>query len=192
MELLAVVTIIGIFVALGLPTMGGVMQDRHASRAAEEIANLFRIARSRAAATGAAHRVLANTGTPAAGTFELRTALTVVGGPTSSCVTPMWTDTDSRVLNLLEFGPTAAGSFGGRGIEIKAIADSGGTAPTLGETCFTPGGMTWVRLSGGAWKRPPGYQATGWQIYRTSLGAITGLVRSVRVSPTGLISIEAK
>lgn len=192
MELLAVVTIIGIFVALGLPTMGGVMQDRQAARAADEISNMFRIARSRAAATGAAHRVSANTAAVAAARFELRTALTMVGGPTSSCVTPMWTDTDSRVLNLLEFAPTAAGSFGGRGIEVKATSDGGGAPPSVVDLCFTPGGMTWIRVSGGAWKRPAGWQASSWQIYRMSLGTVTGLVRDVRVSPTGLISIEAK
>ena len=70
LELMAVVTIIGIFVALAVPAMGGIIQDRHAARAADELANMFRIGRSRAAATGAAHYVRVS----ASGTTSLRPA----------------------------------------------------------------------------------------------------------------------
>jgi len=188
LELMAVVTIIGIFVALGFPAMGGVLQDRQTARAAEEISNLFRIARSRAAATGAAHRVSAAATSPASGRFELRTALVNVGGPTSSCTTPVWTDTDSRVLQQVDLRTTGTGSLAARGIQIKPLT---GVSSDL-EYCFTPGGLSWVREGGALWRRPAGSQAMGWELYQVSGTTVVGLTRVVRVMPSGLPSIEAK
>lgn len=189
LELMAVVTIIGIFVALGFPAMGGVLEDRQTARGAEEITNMFRIARSRAAATGAAHRVFANVGTASAAFFELRTALVGVGGPSSSCISPLWTNTDSRRLQAVDFAPTGTGSLAGRDIQVIPLS---GVSTTL-EFCFTPGGNTWVRDSGALWRRPVGSQITGWTVQRADKsGAIMGLQRTIRIMPSGLPSIEAK
>src|SRR5262249_48694916 len=80
LELMAVVVIIGIFVALATPAMSGALADRHAMRAADDLTGMVRLARSRAAATGAAHLVRAST----SGTsmkFELRAAMSTTGGP---------------------------------------------------------------------------------------------------------------
>jgi type II secretory pathway pseudopilin PulG len=188
-ELMAVIVIIGLFVALGFPAMGGVLEDRHAARAAEDIANIFRIARSRAAATGAAHRVSVNAASATAGTLTLRTALTNVGGPTSSCVTPFWTDADSRLLQTIDLSATGSGSLAGRGIQITPLA---GVSATV-DYCFSPGGTSWFRTGGGLWARPTGGQIAGWIISRKDDSGTTtlGLQRRIRVLPSGIPSIEA-
>jgi len=191
-ELLAVVTIIGLFVALSMPGMSGIMQDRQAAHAADEIANLFRIARARAAATGAAHYIRANAaGTTAA--FEMRSTIVVVGGPSSSCITPTWTDTDSRQLKRFDLGMATTGQFGNKGILVRPSDATGGTpaTPALAEYCFTPGGMPWWK-TGGVWTRPTGGAVARYTVWRQdSAGKPVGLVRNVRLSPAGLPSIEA-
>lgn len=184
LELMAVVTIIGIFVALAVPSMGGILQDRHAARAADELANMFRIARSRAAATGAVHSVkVAATGTSA--TFELRSAITgLVGGPVASCSGINWTTTDSRSLKKIDL---AAGAFKDKSLNLVPTSGTGATAATS-EYCFTPGGTPWVRTTG-LWTRPLASSVARWTLDRGSNG---GLTRTIRVSPTGLPSIEAE
>ncbi len=189
-ELLAVVTIIGIFVALAMPGMGGIMQDRQAANVADEIANMFRIARSRAAATGAAHYIQASAG-GATATFVMRTTIVTVGGPTSSCITPTWTNTDTRVLKTVELGGTS-GPFAGKNILVSPAAATGSTPATgtLSEYCFTPGGMPWWK-SGGVWQRPKGADVARFTVSRMDSSGPLGLIRTVRISPSGLPSIEA-
>jgi type II secretory pathway pseudopilin PulG len=186
LELMAVVTIIGIFVALAVPAMGGILEDRHSARAADELANLFRIGRSRAAATGAAHYIKVDAKGTAA-TMELRAALSgVAGGPVSSCSASKWSTTDSRGIKLIEL---SAGAFAGKGISLtpaEAIGGSGTTA-AFTEYCFSPGGTPWVR-AGGQWVRPAAADVARWKIVRAS----GGLTRTVRVTPSGLPAIEAE
>ena len=192
-ELLAVVTIIGLFVALAMPGMSGIMQDRQAAHAAEEIANLFRVARARAAATGSSHYIRAVAGGTTA-EFELRATFPVEGtGPTSSCSTPVWTNTDSRQLKYFALGGASKGYFAGKQIIVKP-ADATGSTPVTGvvtEYCFTPGGMPWWK-NGGVWERPRGANVARFSVYRMEGTAYAGLVRTVRVSPAGLPSIEAQ
>lgn len=186
---MAVVTIIGIFVALAVPAMGGIIQDRHAARAADELANMFRIGRSRAAATGAAHFIRVNaSGTDAQ--IELRTALTGIGGPVASCSATTWGASDSRQLKIVDL---ASGSFAGKDITLKpADPISGiGVTPGVADFCYTPGGTSWVR-PGATWIHPPAATVARWAIYRKEGYAYAGLKRVVRVTPSGLPAIEAE
>ncbi len=188
LELMAVVTIIGIFVALAVPGMGGIMKDRHAARAADELANMFRIARARAAATGVAHMVVIDAnGTGAR--FELRAALSGVGGPVASCSATTWGASDSRQLKLIDL---AGGSFAGKDITVKPADAIGGTTatPIVSEFCYTPGGTPWLR-SGSLWVRPPASAVARWSVYRKEGSVFAGLTRIVRVTPSGLPAIEA-
>lgn len=188
LELMAVVTIIGIFVALAVPGMGGIMKDRHAARAADELANMFRIARARAAATGVAHMVHIDANGTAA-RFELRAAFSGVGGPIASCSGTTWAATDSRQLKLIDL---TGGTFAGKDITVKpadAIGASG-TTPIVAEYCYTPGGTPWVR-SGSIWVRPPAASVARWSVYRKEGSVFAGLTRIVRVTPSGLPAIEA-
>jgi prepilin-type N-terminal cleavage/methylation domain-containing protein len=188
-EIMAVITIIGLFVALSAPGMSGILQDRHAARAADEVANVFRIARSRAAATGTAHFIQINASGNNA-TIELRTALTNVGGPMASCRTPAWTDADSRVLRRVEL---AGGTFNGKNISLTPAEATGALTPTpvVSEYCYTPGGMPWWR-TGGVWTRPSGAGVAQFTVTRKQGEKLAGLVRTVRVSASGLPSIEAQ
>jgi prepilin-type N-terminal cleavage/methylation domain-containing protein len=190
-ELLAVVTIIGLFVAMAMPGMSGIMQDRQAAHATDEIANLFRIARSRAAATGAAHYIKAVAGGTTA-SFEMRSTLVVVGGPSSSCNTPTWTDGDSKILKRFDLGATTIGPFGNKQIMVQPAAATGGSTATamISEYCFTPGGMPWWK-NGGTWERPKGANVARFTVFRKDGTTDVGLVRTVRISPSGLPSIEA-
>jgi prepilin-type N-terminal cleavage/methylation domain-containing protein len=191
-ELLAVVTIIGLFVALAMPGMSGILQDRQAAHAADEIANLFRVARTRAAATGAAHYIRASAGGTTT-TFQMRATRVVVGGPASSCMAPSWTDADTILLKQIDLGMTLTGPFGGKEIIVTPAAASGGTpaTPVVSEYCFTPGGMPWWR-NGGVWARPQGANVARFSVYRQSGSVAMGLIRTVRISPAGLPSIEAE
>lgn len=187
LELMAVVTIIGVFVALAVPAMGGILEDRHGARAADELANMFRIGRARAAATGAAHYIRVDA-KGVTGTFELRTALAggITGGPVSSCSGTSWGAGDSRQLKLIDM---STGIFAGKKIDFKPATALGGsgTTPTLSEYCFTPGGTPWVR-AGGQWTRPTAASVARWRMSR----AAGGLTRTIRVTPTGLPAIEAE
>ncbi len=185
LELMAVVVIIGIFVALASPAMSGVLADRHAMRAADDLANLIRQARTRAVATGAAHLIRA---TPSGTTmkFELRAAMGVVGGPISNCMMPLWNASDSQQLALLDFGG-ANTSYSGRDITVAPFS---GTSSTQ-DFCYTPGGAAWWKV-GGAWIRPNGTQSSRYEILRKdTAGNIVGIHRVVRISPSGVPAIEA-
>lgn len=191
-ELMAVVVIIGIFVALATPGMAGILNDRQAARAADDISGLFRIARSRAAATGAAHMVrVLPSGTTSS--FELRAAVGSLGGPISSCLTPSWTNADSSRISLVDFNETN-GSWTGRGIIVvpATIAGASTSTPVAQDYCFTPGGVPWWRPGSGTFVRPTGYQVAGYDVHRqNAAGAIVGVRRVVRLSPGGVPTIEA-
>lgn len=187
---MAVVTIIGIFVALAMPGMAGIVRDRQAARAADDLSGMFRVARSRAIATGAAHMVRV-TPSGAASRFELRAAMGTLGGPISSCLTPIWNATDSQQLSLIDFGATT-GSWAGRDIRVTALTDAAGSTPVSQDYCFTPGGASWWRTSG-VWQRPGGSQTGRYDIRRVSTaGTLVGIRRVLRLSPNGVPMIEAE
>lgn len=188
-ELMAVIVIIGIFVALASPAMSGVLQDRHAMRAADDLSGMIRLARTRATATGAAHMVRAlPSGTSMK--FQLFAAMGTLGGPISSCITPVWNASDSLLLSTVDFGATT-GSYGGRDIFVKPVSDALGTTATTQDFCYTPGGTPWWR-TGGSWTRPTGSQIARYEIFRQdAAGTVLGIRRVVRISPLGVPAIEA-
>ncbi len=183
---MAVVTIIGVFVALAMPGMAGIMGDRHAARAADDVSAMFRIARSRAIATGAAH-VVQVTDSGSSSKFVLRTTFQATNGPLASCLSPRWDASDSLVLQSIDFAG-ATGSYGGR--DIRVTAD--GTTPKIGDYCFTPGGTSWWRNNGTTWMRPRGVEIARWQIARRdATNRALGLQRTLRLAPNGTPAIEA-
>jgi type IV fimbrial biogenesis protein FimT len=184
---MAVVVIIGIFAALAAPAIAGQIADRHVTRAAEDVTGLFRVARSRSAATGAAHAVIV-TASASNLHFELRAAVDTSAGvavgsgpPSANCMAPAWTNADSKLLATVDLD---AGDFAGRG--IVAVARS----TNASSYCITPGGVPWYR-SGSAWTHPSGSAYGEWEIYRTdSAGVKRGVSRFVRVGPTGAPRID--
>lgn len=186
-ELMAVVVIIGIFAALAAPAIAGQVADRHVTRAAEDVTGLFRTARSRSAATGAAHAVIVT----AVGTnlmFQLRAAVDIGSGaavgngpPSASCMTPLWTNADSKLLATVDL---TAGDYEGRGI----IAQAASTNAT--SFCITPGGVPWYRTTA-AWTRPTGSSFGQFSFFRVDAGGVQrGPTRFVRFGPTGAPRID--
>ncbi|GAC1351723.1 MAG: hypothetical protein NVS3B20_21590 [Polyangiales bacterium] len=181
---MVVVTIIGLFTAMAGPTIVSTLQDRHASRGAEEISNLFRRARTRAASYGAAHivRVLAVSGTQR---FELRMAVDpVTGSPNASCMTTTWATAggDNLLIDVVDFanGPR----YQGQGINVTG---------NLGDYCMTPGGTPWGMTPGGIWTRPTGSFNLGYTVSRTdSSGVAFGIVRNVVIGVSGIPRITAQ
>lgn len=187
-ELMAVVVIIGIFAALAAPAISGQVADRHVTRAAEDISGMFRIARSRSAATGAAHAVcVAGTGAGATASlrFELRAGVDpanlATGSPIAGCMIPNWTNTDTKLIATVDL---SGGNFVGRGVA--------GTRTFANTDCYciTPGGTPWYRTNG-AWARPNGSAYGEFVLQRFDLGGVArGSTRYVRVGPTGTPRID--
>jgi type II secretory pathway pseudopilin PulG len=185
---MAVLVIIGIFAALAAPAIAGQVADRHVTRAAEDISGLFRVARSRSTATGAAHAVCVTaTGTGVTSTlrFELRAGVDpaniATGSPIAGCMSPNWTTTDSKLIGAVDL---SAGSFAGRGISATR------TFTNTDCYCITPGGTPWYRTSG-AWARPNGSAYGEFVLQRFDLGGVArGSTRYVRVGPTGTPRID--
>lgn len=85
LELMVVITIIGIVAALAAPGVGKGMRERRKIRAAHEVVRTFQAARQLAIASGAAHMVRYNAaGAGGRGTFE------VYRGTTNRCNTSPW------------------------------------------------------------------------------------------------------
>ncbi len=194
MELMAVIVMIGIFMVLAGPTLGGVLEDRHNMRAADEIGGMFRIARNRALATGGAHLVRV-TSSGGGLRFELRAAVSLAGGPTPSCSAIAWTAADSRLLSSVDFatGKTndTVSDWAGKNIRVVAISDGFGTTPPARDYCVTPGGNAYWN-STGTWTRPVGSDTGRYLIQRlNTVGGPIGIQRVVRVSPGGIPQIEA-
>lgn len=191
-EVLVVVAIIGIFVALATPGMGGILADRHAARAADDIGNLFRVARSRAAATGAAHLVRATASGSGNSKFELRVGRlpSAILGITS-CPEGAWNASDSLVLQSIDFGGST-GDYAGRSIVVAPFGDAAATTPADQDYCFTPGGAVWWRDAAG-WTRAGGRQVGRYRITRLDgAGKTVGIERIVRLTPGGAPQIEAR
>lgn len=187
-ELMAVVVIIGIFAALAAPAIAGQVADRHVTRAAEDISGLFRIARSRSTATGAAHAVCvtsAGSGVTSTLSFALRAGVDpaniATGSPIPSCMTPNWTGTDTKLIASVDL---AGGSFAGRGIAATR------TFANTDCYCITPGGTPWYRTNG-TWSRPNGSAFGEFVLQRYDVGGTSrGSTRIVRVGPTGTPRID--
>src|SRR5258706_10552435 len=95
LELMIVVVMIGVLVALGIPSISAQMRDRRTNQAAHQVALLFRQARSLAMGRGAAVLVHFDSGTITQGKIDVREALDVEPAhspslPATSCSLADW------------------------------------------------------------------------------------------------------
>ncbi len=189
-ELMAVVVIIGVFAALAAPAIAGQVADRHVTRAAEDISGLFRVARSRSAASGAAHSVcVTHSGSGATATLrlELRAAVDptnlIWGAPVTSCMSPLWSNADSKLLAAVDL---SAGDYANKGIAGVQ------TDPSVDCYCTTPGGTPWYRQNG-VWVHPTGWMYAEFQLRRYDLALVQrGATRLVRLGPTGAPRVDVQ
>ncbi len=176
-ELMVVVTIIGILASLGVPTIVERLRERRANQAAQEIALLYRNARLRALGQGFAVMV-----SYTATGFEVREAMPF-GGVTGacslqmplSCTTNTWAaaGTDYRVI-----GSFTTATYSG---VTNAVSLADGTAATTLDVCFTPRGRTFFRTNSSA-PLLPNTGVVNVAVTRTA----TGNVRNVSVLPNGM------
>jgi type IV fimbrial biogenesis protein FimT len=158
-ELMAALAIVAILAAVASPVFVRIVRDQRVSRAAMEVADVYRIARTRAMGRGAAVLVRWNqaAGTNALGLFELREAIqatATVPLPATSCRTTDWLNTSAESRAISSFDPG-----NGQAYELAEIrfTDELGSAQTFAEICFTPTGRVWYRnAAGGAFQAMTG------------------------------------
>ena len=188
LELMAVVTIIGIFLVLAYPSMSGTFDEKRAGNVADDVAGFYRVARTRAAATGAAHAVIATPlGASGSTRFDLLQAVDpTTGSAQPSCFAGTWTVGSADMKSLGSFDPSTDGRTVGKNIAVES------TPTSLGTMCFSPGGTMWSRASaGGIWRRPTLAEHLEYRIYRTDGGGVPiGLQRFVRIGTTGVPRID--
>jgi type IV fimbrial biogenesis protein FimT len=151
-ELLAVLGVIGIIAAASAPSMVRVMRDKRVGAAASAVADLYRLARTRAMARGAAVVVRWDQSHPAptnvnpAGRFTMLEAVAGSGDqfewqPVNNCAGTDWSDAalTSKFLTSFDdrwgqYQPAAAQFY---------QPDGGPVA--YAEICFSPRGRTFIR-----------------------------------------------
>jgi prepilin-type N-terminal cleavage/methylation domain-containing protein len=185
LELLAVVAIIGIFLALAAPAISKTLDDRKAGGLANDVAAVFRLARARAAATGSAH-VVRVTSISGVAKLELMQAIdATTKAAVSSCFTPTWNPAGSDVRVLMTIDPANTPALKAKKIVVVA------TTTNVGMFCFTPGGGSWWNTSGGVWSRPVAANSLEYEIHRSdSAGVVSGFVRFVRLGTTGVPRVD--
>jgi prepilin-type N-terminal cleavage/methylation domain-containing protein len=162
-ELMVVVIIIGILSALAIPTMTTALYDRDTYNDAGTIMQLFREARTRAVARGAAEMVsMSASGATDRGTFQLWEAVAAdpTGNsplnrlPVSSCTLPgEWNPLSTANTNLVMVDAVNLNT-GASTVEASANIQttmtfnlnptSGATSFTGGFICYTPLGRSYV------------------------------------------------
>ena len=146
---MVVVVIIGILAAIALPQITDRLRERRASQAAQQIALMYRNARLRAMGRGSSVLV----SYAAASGFRVLEALPPDNNCTLprlplSCTNTNW-NVPAATREVEHFDPAASGATGlYAGVILAITAKPAGTpAPTL-DTCFSPHGRTFSRLSG--------------------------------------------
>jgi prepilin-type N-terminal cleavage/methylation domain-containing protein len=180
MEMMAVIVIIGILAAVASPSFVMMFRDQRVSRAALEVSDIYRLARSRAMGRGSAVLVRFNGsgGVAGNGLFEVREAIQPTAGvplPATSCLATNWTNGDPANRPVSRFDPGAS-------YELAQLAfqDDVPSTQTFSEICFTPRGRTFTRSAPAGIFTPllgvPSFTVTNTR---------TGRVRTVFIPPTG-------
>jgi type IV fimbrial biogenesis protein FimT len=182
-ETLAVVAIIGIMAAVASPVFVNQMLDSRANRLAMQVAETYRLARSRAMGRGAAVLVRWDSSLGMASKGQLSTweAITPGSLPSPSCLTTSWTvgSPQNRNIDLLD-----AGSRIFQNVTV-GFRQPGGAAAPFSEICFTPRGFSWSRInSGNAFT-----QLTGVPSFVITNPTSAGKIRTVLVPPNGVARI---
>lgn len=189
LELMAVVTIIGIFLVLAYPSMSGTFDEKRAGNVADDVAGFYRIARTRSAATGAAHAVVATAIGGGSTRFDLLQAVdATTQSAQPSCFAGSWTVGSADMKSLGSFNPATDPRTVGKNISVTS------TATSLGTMCYSPGGTMWNRTTtGGVWRRPTLAEHLEYQIFRTDAGGVPiGLQRFVRIGTTGVPRVDVQ
>jgi type II secretory pathway pseudopilin PulG len=176
-----VVVMIGILLALGIPSIAAQIRDRRTNQAAHEVALLYR--QARATAMGRGTSVIVKYFSASGGRVEVRQAKNTgvdgncIGLPAPGCNTNNW-DT----LNTIEVGSFAPADFAGIYGNVQ-MAFSNSASDTEGDLCFSPLGRPfWRNVHVGVQNFQPLTD-----VPRIDVSPVDGigLTRTVLVLPTG-------
>lgn len=180
LELMIVVVMIGILLALGIPSISAQMRDRRTNQAAHEVALLYRQARSVAMGRGTAVLVQYNLATRGQiVVLEARNpgdATNCLGVPAPSCNANNWDVANSTIVG--KFDPALFGAYD----NVKLTFVNGVNDPE-GDVCFSPLGRPfWRNLHVGTQNFQPLTE-----VPRIEVAPVDniGLTRTVLVLPTG-------
>ena len=208
-ESMVVIVMVGILVALALPTISQKMRDRRLNQAAWQVALVYQQARALAMGRGSAVDVRFDAS--GAGAFEVREAVQSTNPALagycqleswSGCLTTNW-DSGAvsvggastagtgapkyRVYPSMGFTPSSVGAFGGTTVGSPASPLFSGTVSTL-DVCFTPLGRTFYRVGGTSGSWSPLLGAFWFNLTRTDYPV---LPRTVLVPPNGMARLGA-
>jgi prepilin-type N-terminal cleavage/methylation domain-containing protein len=176
-ELMAVVTIIGILVAVAAPSFVDQMRDRRVNEAALRIAGLYRIARTKALAGGRSARFLWDPSVGTRGYVWVETH----PNPDPSCDLANWPAPTPTNSNAVGFFNASA--------DVYQLAAFGLSAPSGGlgaggQICFTPLGRAYVGPLAGPLVPLAGVGTM------TVTNTKTAFPRRVFLPPTGAARVE--
>lgn len=194
-EVVVVVVIVAVLATLAFPALSERMRDRRAQQAALEVATLYRNARTRALARGAAVLVHFD-GAVDSGSGRVEVRESIQGTtPDPNCAplpgagcngsASQWADGAATNQLLTELEPGHRAEFHDVVIRMRGAiagppADIGGTF----DVCFSPIGSAFVRTDGaGAFSRMTGVAIA--TVGRRIAAADVGLQRQVVIPPTG-------
>lgn len=188
---MTVVVIVGVVVALAMPSFEDRLRDRRANQAAQEAAYAYRTARARALGRGAAQLVRFSTGTRTLGqltTFEAiepANATSTVGScgsnPVSSCDNNWLNAANVRALDTF---PNDEGLYGQVGFQFQ-LSSTANSPQSFAEICFPPSGRAVYRTAAGAaWTVLTSVPEIDVQRYDTKSAAV-GILRRVLLTPNG-------
>jgi type IV fimbrial biogenesis protein FimT len=193
-ELLAVVAFIGIIAAAASPSLVKALRDRRVENAANSIAELFRIARTRSMGRGSAVLVRwnANAAIPSdavsAAHFTVREAISGPTGiaaelPSTSCFGTDWGDAGVTSKFVMAFDDRRTRY---EPAETRFLNPTG--APqTYAEICFTPRGRSFIRYSAAG-----AFDTLGGVPRIEVKNGTTGLLRFVVVPPHGAARVVSE
>lgn len=208
-ELLVVIMIIGLLAALAMPTMSTARYDRATYNDAGAIMQLFREARTRAVARGAAEMIaMSSNGTSDRGTFQLWESVGInpQGNGTGRLPVPFCTMPTSWVpLNNGNIGVVLVDGVnlntGTATLEAQAdietamswyqsSSNAAQTSFQAGYVCYTPLGRSYLSIGGAAQPIFDGVLPTTGvvqiDVARRASGAVAGNTRSILLPPNGM------
>ena len=192
LELMTVVVLISIIAMIAVPTAARSLRESRSSAAAQAIAMVYQLARSRAIGRGVAVLVRYS---PAIGRFEVFEAVGGVSSivPSASCTMPVdrWSDGVRRVL-------VESVTFDGRApyelvtVEFAQNAVATGSGVTaVADVCFTPNGAMMYREADAAFSSAPRTLAI--RVVRSAAPNVdVGIARTVFVLPNGVARVAAE
>ena len=205
-ELMVVVVIVSIVAVLAIPTMSRAQVDRHVYADAGYVAEIFRMARTRAVGRGAAVLLdLMATQTGGGGTFKMYEAVgpnpTGAGAaevPRSSCKSPtIWPGGSGTPTASYVDAVDLSGAYEVQNSIATQLFDASGDAVASGAhvyMCFTPGGRVYYSTTPSFDAVPSLSGALRLDVrrYNASYSTPVGVTRSVWVSSSGSTRIVSQ